>query len=276
MTSIGSVDGLKPPSLHPESMQHVSYDSSDGYATITLDRPDVYNAFNREMILEINEALRNAVDDDTAYAVILTGAGKGFCSGADVNSMPDWSEMQKEEYAAYLWGVQNVVRQLREMRKPTVAAVNGPAIGAGCDFALACDVRYMSESAVLREGFVRVGLIPGDGGGWLLPRLIGESKAREYLLTGRDITAETAEELGLISGIADDPLVEAAAFAEEVRDLPAEAVRYTKQLIDPEQTFEDYCERAIEYQWECVNDPEHDEATAAFREGREPDYDREY
>ena len=257
-------------------MQHVEYETEKGYATVTLDRPDVYNAFNREMILEINEVLRDAADDESVYAVILTGAGDGFCSGADVNSMPDWSDMHKEEYAAYLWGVQNVVRQLRGMAKPTIAAVNGPAIGAGCDFALACDVRYMAESAVLREGFVRVGLIPGDGGGWLLPRLIGGAKAREYLLTGRDITPEAAEDLGLISGVEDDPLAAAEEFAVEVRDLPAAAVQYTKQLIDPQQDFEDYCERAIEYQWRCVNDPEHDEATAAFREGREPEYDREY
>ena len=211
-----------------------------------------------------------------AYAVIVTGSGKGFCSGTDVNSMPDWSEMPKEEYGAYLWGVQNVVRQLRTMRKPTIAAVNGPAIGAGCDFALACDVRYVSEDAVLREGFVRIGLIPGDGGAWLLPRLIGESKAREYLLTGADITPEDAVELGLAADSSDDALAAAEEFAETVRDLPAEAVRYTKQLIDPQQDFETYCERAIKYQWECVQDEEHQEAANAFREGREPEYDRNY
>jgi enoyl-CoA hydratase/carnithine racemase len=257
-------------------MSTVQYEVDDGIATITLNRPDVYNAFTREMILEINENLRRARDDETAYVVVLTGAGDGFCSGADVTTMPDWDEMPKEEYGAYLWGVQNVVRQLRTMRKPTVAAVNGPAIGAGCDFALACDVRFMSESAVLREGFVRIGLIPGDGGGWLLPRLIGESKAREYLLTGKDITPEDAADLGLVVDVAPDALAAAKEFAATVRDLPAEAVRYSKQLIDPQQDFETYCERAIEYQWECVNDDEHREAARAFREGREPDYDREY
>ncbi len=257
-------------------MSIVQYEVDKGIATITLNRPDVYNAFTREMILEINENLRRARDDETAYVVVLTGAGDGFCSGADVTTMPDWSEMPKEEYGAYLWGVQNVVRQLRTMRKPTVAAVNGPAIGAGCDFALACDVRFMSESAVLREGFVRIGLIPGDGGGWLLPRLIGESKAREYLLTGKDITPEDAADLGLVVDVAPDAVTAAEEFAATVRDLPAEAVRYSKQLIDPQQDFETYCERAIEYQWECVNDDEHREAANAFREGREPEYDREY
>lgn len=257
-------------------MTDVLYDCANGYAVITLNRPDVYNAFNQEMILELNDALRRARDDEQAYAIIVTGTGQGFCSGADVNSMPDWSEQSKEEYGAYLWSVQNVVRQLRTMRKPTIAAVNGPAIGAGCDFALACDVRYVGEDAVLREGFVRIGLIPGDGGAWLLPRLIGESKAREYVLTGKDITPEDAAELGLAADVTSNPVAAAREFAETVRDLPATAVRYTKQLIDPQQDFETYCKRAIDYQWECINDAEHVEATQAFSEGREPDYDREY
>ena len=255
-------------------MTDVRYECENGYATITLDRPDVYNAFHRDMILELNDALRRARDDGEAYAVVVTGAGDGFCAGADVDNMPDWSDQSKEEYGAFLWSVQNVVRQLRTMRKPTIAAVNGPAIGAGCDFALACDLRCVGEEAVLREGFVQIGLVPGDGGGWLLPRLIGESKAREYLLTGADITPEDALELGLAADVSSDPVSAAGEVAETIRDLPAEAVRYTKQLIDPQQGFESYCERAIEYQWECVNDEEHAEAVQAFNEGREPDYDR--
>lgn len=257
-------------------MSNVLYDCKNGYATITLNRPDVYNAFNREMILELNEILRRAQNDTNAYAIILTGAGQGFCSGADITSISEWDEMTKEEYAAFLWSVQNVVRQLRNIPKPTIAAINGPAIGAGCDFTLACDVRYVSEDAVLREGFVRVGLISGDGGGWLLPRLIGESKAREYLLTGKDIAPEEAVDLGLASSIETDPVTAAEEFAETVRDLPAKAVQYTKQLIDPQQDFESYCERAIEYQWECLHDEEHVEALQAFQENREPEYNREY
>ncbi len=254
----------------------VAYDTEEGIATITIDRPEVYNAFTRETILELNEAIRDAREDDGVYAVVLTGAGDGFCAGADVSSMPDWGEMYEEEYAGFLWAVQNVVRQLREMATPSVAAVGGPAVGAGCDFALACDVRIVGPEASLREGFVNVGLVPGDGGGWLLPRLVGEAKAKEYLLTGREITPEDAVEMGLAAELTDDPLVGAREFAEEMRDLPALAVRNTNRLIDPEQSFENYCERAIAYQWECVNDPEHAEAVAAFSEKREPEYDRDY
>ncbi len=254
----------------------VAYETDDGIATITIDRPDVYNAFTRETILELNEAIRRAREDDGVYAIVLTGAGDGFCAGADVTEMPDWKDMHKEEYAGFLWAVQNVVRQLLESATPSVAAVNGPAVGAGCDFALACDVRIVGPEASLREGFVKVGLVPGDGGGWLLPRLVGEAKAKEYLLTGRDITPEDAVEMGLAVEEAADPLAGAREFAAEMRDLPALAVRHTNRLVDPELSFEDYCERAIAYQWDCVNDAEHAEAIAAFGEKREPEFDREY
>jgi enoyl-CoA hydratase/carnithine racemase len=256
--------------------EDVRYETDAGIATITIDRPEAYNAFTKNTLVELNDAIGRATDDDAIYVVILTGAGDGFCAGADVTDMPDWSDLTKEEYAGYLWTVQNVVRRLRSTPKPTIAAVGGPAIGAGCDFALACDMRVIGEGGVLREGFVRVGLVPGDGGAWLLPRLIGESKAREYLLRGVDIPPEEAVEVGLAATVAEDPLDEARELAEELLSLPALAVRNTNRLVDPTMTFEDYCERAIEYQWECVNDPEHDEAVAAFREKRDPEFDREY
>lgn len=257
--------------------EDIRYETSGGIATITIDRPEVHNAFRRETILELNEVLREAASDEGVYVIILTGAEGGFCAGADITEMPDWSEeMTEEEYAGYLWAVQNVVRQLRNSEKPSIAAVGGPAVGAGCDFALACDLRLVGPDSFLREGFVRVGLVPGDGGSWLLPRLIGEAKAKEYLLTGKDITPRDAVDLGLAVDLVDDPVERAGELAEELLALPALAVRRTNALVDPEQSFEEYCERAIAYQWECVNDPEHAEAIAAFGEKREPEYDREY
>lgn len=254
----------------------VEYEANEGIAMITINRPEVYNAFTENTIAELNDALGRAEADDGVYAVVLTGAGDGFCTGADITEMPDWSSVTEEEYAGFLYGVQSVVRRLRTMPKPTVGAVNGPAVGAGCDFALACDVRYQAPDAILREGFVNVGLIPGDGGAWLLPRLIGQAKATEYLLTGRDISAEDALDLGLITDIAEDTVAAATEFAAEVRDLPATAVGRTKALIDPQQSFDEYCIEANRYQWECVNDPEHKETIAAYQEDREPDYDRDY
>jgi len=252
----------------------VRYAVADGIATITLDRPEVYNAFTGDTVLELVDAVRTAEEDPDVYAMVLTGAGDGFCSGADVSGMPDWDDQSPEEYGAFLWTVQRVVATLRRAATPSVAAVNGPAVGAGCDFALACDLRVVGPAGGLREGFVNVGLVPGDGGAWLLPRLVGESKAREYLLTGRDIDPDEAVDVGLAVERADDALAAARDLAAEIRDKPATAVQHTNRLVDPEQGFEAYCERATRYQWDCVTDPEHHEAVAAFEEGREPSFDR--
>jgi 2-(1,2-epoxy-1,2-dihydrophenyl)acetyl-CoA isomerase len=253
----------------------IRYDLADGIAMITIDRPKVHNAFRERTVEELNDALDRFASDDGVYVAVLTGAEGGFCAGADVTEMPDWSEGSREVYAEFLQRVQGVVRRLRGP-KPTVAAVGGPAIGAGCDFALGCDVRFVSPEAVLRQGFVKVGLVPGDGGAWLLPRLIGESKARQYLLTGRDITSEDAVDLSLAVEVSDDPVAAAVDFGHELLALPQLAVQDTNALVDPDQSFEEYCEQAIEYQWECVNDAEHEEAVSAFREKREPTYDRDY
>jgi enoyl-CoA hydratase/carnithine racemase len=253
----------------------IRYELTDGIAMITIDRPEVHNAFREQTVEELIDALDRFAGDDGAYVAVLTGAEDGFCAGADVTEMPDWSEGSREVYAEFLQRVQGVVRRLRGP-KPTVAAVGGPAIGAGCDFALGCDVRFVGPEAVFRQGFVKVGLVPGDGGAWLLPRLIGESKARQYLLTGRDITPEDAVDLGLAVEVSDDPVAAAVDFGHELLVLPQLAVRHTNALVDPAQSFEEYCEQAIEYQWECVNDAEHVEAVSAFREKREPTYDRTY
>jgi enoyl-CoA hydratase/carnithine racemase len=256
--------------------EEIRYAVDEGIATVTIDRPAVHNAFTEQTIAELNDALSRFRADDGTYVAILTGGDGGFCAGADVTEMPDWTEMGKTDYADFLGDVQGVVRHLRESAKPTIAAVGGPAIGAGCDFALACHLRVVGADAVLRQGFVNVGLVPGDGGAWLLPRLVGEAKAREYLLTGRDITPEAALDLGLAVEVVDDTMKAARDLATELRALPATAVRRTNELVDPQQDFDTYCERATDFQWECVTDPEHAEAVAAFRESREPSYDRKY
>jgi len=258
------------------SYSDIQYRATDGIVTIAIDRPAVKNAFTAETIAELADAIHRFRDDDDAYAAILTGTDDSFCAGADVTEIPDWPEMGRDAYAEFLDSVQNVVRGLLGSEKPTIAAVNGPAIGAGCDFALACDLRVVGEDAVLREGFVNIGLISGDGGAWLLPRLIGEAKAKEYLLTGRDILPEEAVDVGLALQVAADPLSVAQDVAGRLLKNPTLAVQRTNSLIDVDESFEEHCKRAIEYQWECVNDPEHEEAMAAFRDGRDPVYDREY
>lgn len=255
-------------------MANIEYTVTDGRAEIILSRPDVLNAFTDEMIEELNRALREAHDDDGVYAIVLTGEGRGFCTGADTSTFTE--SRDRLTAAVQLWKVQNVVRLLYYGPKPTVAAVNGPALGAGCDFALACDLRVMSEESFLREQFVNIGLIPGDGGGWLLPRLVGESKAKEYILTGEDITPAEAADVGLAVKVvpAGETLAAARDLADGLVHKPALAMQNCKELIDGTQSFDEYCQAAIENHWECQNDPEQAEAIDALHEGRVPNYDR--
>lgn len=256
---------------------HIDYSVTEGRAEVVLDRPDVYNAFTSEMLLNLNETILEAMNDDDVYALILTGRGDGFCSGADVTEMDGRNDRtNKFKYNEHLWKVQYVDRILYFGPKPTIAAVNGPAVGAGSDFALACDFRIMSQESFLRQQFVNLGLVPGDGGGWLLPRLVGESKAKEYLMTGRDIDPVAAKEMGLAIDVVpdNDVMNEARELANELRDKPTTAMRYTKDLIDTGQSFPEYMAKAQEYQWECITDPEHQKAVQAFNDGREPDLNR--
>jgi enoyl-CoA hydratase/carnithine racemase len=184
---------------------NIDYAVTEGRAEIALDRPDVYNAFTPEMLVDLNEVILEAMTDDDVYALVLTGRGDGFCSGADVTGMDGRDDRRnKFQYSAHLWKVQYVDRLLYFGLKPTVAAVNGPAVGAGSDFALACDFRVMSAESFLRPQFVNIGLVPGDGGGWLLPRLVGESKAKEYLMSGRDIDPDAADGMGLVVDVVPD------------------------------------------------------------------------
>ena len=259
--------------------EKIDYDVVDGRAEMLFNRPDLMNAFDEETLLELNDALQRAMTDDAVYVVILSGRGRGFCSGADVTSMDGREDREKKHlYGSHLWLVQNVDRLLYFGQKPTVAAVNGPAVGAGCDFALACDLRVMNEETFLRQQFVNIGLVPGDGGAWLLPRLVGESKAKELILTGRDIEASEAVDIGLaVEAVPDgETLDRARDLANTIRDKPSIAVQNTKRLIDSNQSFEDYTQAALEAQWECVNDPEHTEAVNAVIEGRAPEFNREH
>lgn len=256
--------------------EYVDYSVDDGIAEVLFDRPDLLNAFHSDMKVEIAEAIHEAQENSKVYAILLSGKGRGFCSGADVTGMG--GDRSRLEAANSLWTVQEINRQLHAGAKPTIAAINGPAIGAGCDFALACDLRVMSESAYMRQQFVNIGLIPGDGGGWHLPRLIGESKAKEYILTGRDIPADEAKDVGLVVEVVPDgdALDAGRDLAVEIRDKPALAVQEAKGLIDITQSYEDYGQAAIDAQWRVRSDPEHSEAVTALQEDRDPEFDRDY
>src|SRR6187200_1053035 len=168
-----------------------------GVLTITLNRPDVYNAFNAELHADLNAALREAEAPDVR-AVVITGAGKGFCAGQDLREFQeapgDIRERLEETYHPN-------IRAIRALEKPVIAAVNGPAAGAGLSLACACDVRIASETATFVPGFVGIALVPDLGGTWFIHRLLGFARAFEWMCTNRRLSAAEALEWGLISEV---------------------------------------------------------------------------
>jgi enoyl-CoA hydratase/carnithine racemase len=195
-------------------MQAILSEAIDHVTTITLNRPEKLNAFSGTMRQDLLSALKTAADDERTRVVVVTGAGRGFCAGGDVEFM---SELQKKNdvpaFRALLQAGRDVVLQIAEMPKIVIAAVNGIAAGAGCNLALACDYRIASEQAKLSESFVKIGLHPDWGGTWLLPRLVGRSRAIELLATGRVVEAREAFEIGMVDRVVTHADLGAAAHA---------------------------------------------------------------
>ncbi|MBT3990821.1 MAG: crotonase/enoyl-CoA hydratase family protein [Rhodospirillaceae bacterium] len=214
------------------------YDQQGSIVTLTLNSPETRNALsNQEDYQAIVAACEQINHDSSVGAVILTGAGSCFCAGGNVKDM-------KEKKGAfdgdpltissnYRHGIQKIPLALYNLEAPTIAAVNGPAIGAGCDLTLMCDIRIASEKAKFAESFVQLGIIPGDGGAWLLQRAVGLSKAYEMAFTGDSITAREALECGLVSKCVapDDLMAEARAMAERIVKNPPRIVRLSKKLM---------------------------------------------
>lgn len=255
--------------------QAIEYEAEDGVAEIRFDRPSARNALDEELLAELSSALERVEAAEDVYAVILTGNGPAFSAGGDIPTVQEWQSADRSTFEDELAAFQDIVGQLRSMGTPNIAAVNGPAVGAGCDIALACDIRVVAPDAELIEGFVTIGLISGDGGGWLLPRLIGESRAKRYLLTGDPITADAAVDIGLAVEQTESVVPAARTFAGRLRDLPSVAVSRTKELATMgSETLGEHFDHATDAQWECLQDEEHRETLAAILEGRDPNLDR--
>jgi enoyl-CoA hydratase/carnithine racemase len=214
-------------------MSVLLYEIADGVATITLNRPERRNAFTLEMLDLWAEALRDARANDAVQVVVVTGAGQAFCSGGDVGGMATRGALSGLDHKRALEQVHRIPLALEELDKPVIAAINGPAIGAGCDMALMCDLRFMAADARLAEGYVRVGLIPGDGGTYFLPRLVGTAKALELLWTGDVIDAPEALRLGIVNGVlpADELLPAVYEFAGRLAKGPTVAIRTIKRAV---------------------------------------------
>ena len=210
----------------------VIYEKSEGIATITLNRPETLNAFSKEVVEEVLQALEDVKDDESVRVVVLTGAGeKAFSAGADIKTMIGMNTLKARELS--LMG-EKLCLALENLEKPVIAALNGYALGGGLEVAMACDLRIASENARMGQTEINIGLIPGWGGTQRLTRLVGRTKAKELVFTGRMIDAKTAEQLGIVNMVAP-----ADKFRETVRqfalDLASKApvaIKVAKALIN--------------------------------------------
>jgi 2-(1,2-epoxy-1,2-dihydrophenyl)acetyl-CoA isomerase len=238
--------------------------------TITLNRPDVLNALTKAVHDGIHAGLEQA-KDPSVRAVVITGAGRGFCVGQDLQEFSSGAgslaDNLRENYHP-------TVLAIRALEKPVIAAVNGPAAGAGMSLAFACDVRIASDSASFVPAFVKIGLVPDSGGSWLVRRVLGTARAFEWLATGRRLPAEEARAWGVVSEVV--PSAELAGRAKEVAELfaamPTRAVWETKRLLDAAETstFEQQLELEATTQAELTQTSDFAERVAAFLEKREP------
>ena len=257
------------------TLETVLYEVSDGVATITLNRPDALNSTNDQLYRELTGLIKTVAEDANIGCVILTGAGRGFCAGADVKSMnPDMKPLARRKRHRGI--LRDVLYPLTNLEKPVIAAVNGPAVGAGFNIALAADILIASEVAVFSQIFTRLALVPDLGGLYFLTRVVGLNKAKELCFTARKISATEAFDLGIVNRVvaAADLMPEARKLAIEIAAGPATALAMIKNLLNKSSTstieqmleFESYAQ-TIAYMT-----PEHGEGVLAFREKRAPNF----
>lgn len=250
-----------------------------GVVTLTLNQPELRNPISDKPTIEALCAAIEAADGDLdVRVVILTGAGTAFSTGGNISTMREGGGLNDPSPANtrrnYRNGIQRLPLLFEAIEVPVIAAVNGAAIGAGCDLACMCDIRIASENAKFAESFVKLGLVPGDGGAWLLPRTVGFSKASEMAFTGDLLTAQGALACGLVSRVvpADQLLDEARALAARIAANPPHAVRMTKRLIRESRLagLSTLLEASAAAQAVCHTTADHREAVDAFLEKRLP------
>jgi 2-(1,2-epoxy-1,2-dihydrophenyl)acetyl-CoA isomerase len=255
--------------------EHIDVKDDQGIATITLNRPEKLNSFIGHMRRDLAEALEHAGSDRSIRVVILTGAGRAFCAGGDVKFMAELMERNdSEEFSRLLGAARRVVTSIRQMAKPVIAAVNGPASGAGCNLALACDLRVASSEASFSQSFAKVGLHPDWGGTFFLPRLVTPNKACEMFFLGDPISAEEALRLGIVNKVVAPDELEATvqSLAERLRDAPPLALAAAKQAIymSGAAELDEMLRYETEAQMRCFGSHDGREGVRAFLEKREP------
>jgi len=248
--------------------------SRDGAVlTITLNRPDVLNAFTAEMHRQLVGAFKDARGEEVR-AVVITGAGRGFCVGQDLN---EFGEAARDIAGRLRTNYHPTIRAVRELEKPVIAAVNGPAAGAGLSFACACDLRVAAESAAFVPAFINIGLVPDMGGTFFVTRLLGSPRAFEWMTSGRRLSAEEALEWGLVSEVVpDDQLAgHAAEWAARLAAMPTRGIGMSKRLFDSADraSLEEQLEREAQLQAAATQTDDFREGVNAFLEKREPRFE---
>lgn len=250
----------------------IIYEKSEGIATITLNRPEALNAFSKEVVEEILRALEDVKSDENVRVVVLTGAGeKAFSAGADIKAMVGMTALKARELS--LMG-ESLCLALENLEKPVVAAINGYALGGGLEVAMACDLRIASENARMGQTEVNIGLIPGWGGTQRLTRLVGMTKAKELVFTGKMFDARTAEQLGIVNIVASaDKFKETVRqFALELASKPPVALKVAKALINKGANIS--LDSALELEREgfgvVASSEDLREGVSAFTEKRKP------
>ncbi len=237
---------------------------------ITLNRPDKFNSFNREMSLQLQDSLDTASLDNNIRAVYLTGEGKAFCAGQDLTEAMDTNGPGIERIVREHYNP--IIQKLRAIEKPVVCAVNGVAAGAGANIALASDIIIAGSSASFIQAFSKIGLIPDSGGTFFLPRLIGFGKASALMMLGDKVSASDAERMGMIYKVIDDANLQTEAFAiaKTVADLPTKGIGYTKRLLNKSMvnSLEEQLEYEADMQVHATTTYDYIEGVNAFLEKR--------
>lgn len=262
----------------PDSPSTILIDNDGAVQTITLNRPGSLNAFSDLMLKELSKAVRAAEKDPAVRCLVITGAGRGFSSGQDLAEVRErYNSDQPLELGSHLRATYNpLILKIRTIEKPVIASVNGVAAGAGCSLALACDIRVAAESASFIEAFIKVGLVPDSGSTFMLPRLIGVSRAMEMAFTGRKIKSDEALRIGLVNQVVpDDRLTEeTATLARKLADLPTRAIGLTKRAINAAWRAD--LETQLDYeamlQTTAGQTQDHREGVTAFLEKRRPTF----
>lgn len=256
--------------------EHIEYTVARGVACLTLNRPDSLNSFTAAMHAEVADVLKAAAEDRAIRAVVITGAGRGFCAGQDLNdrNVAPGERVDLGESVAQFYNP--LIRRITGMEKPVICAVNGVAAGAGANLALACDLVFAAESAKFVESFAMLGLIPDSGGSWHLPRMIGMARAKGMAMLMPKVTAQQAKEWGLIWEVVEDAKLmdTVMALAEHLATQPTRGFAYTKQAFSASMT--NTLDEQLELEKTLMSTAgftdDYAEGVKAFLEKRQPEY----